>query len=116
MNFPAVIEDSDSVGGDGSSDEGVREEAEVETQVTDTEIDGGEDGPPEQLAEQEEAPKKKKKFMRSGKCLNCKEKGHLKMECPKLTEERRTELQVRHNSDFLYSRNRNIYYPPDFTA
>ena len=50
---------------------------------------------PGQLAEQEEdAPKKKKKFMRSGKCLNCKEKGHLKMECPKLTEERRKELQV----------------------
>ena len=51
---------------------------------------------PVQLAEQEEedAPKKKKKFMRSGKCLNCKEKGHLKMECPKLTEERRKELQV----------------------
>ena len=51
---------------------------------------------PVQLAEQEEdAPKKKKKFMRSGKCLNCKEKGHLKMECPKLTEERRKELQVK---------------------
>ena len=50
---------------------------------------------PSQLAEQEEdAPKKKKKFMRSGKCLNCKEKGHLKMDCPKLTEERRKELQV----------------------
>ena len=92
MNFPAVVDDSDSPGGNDSSDEGVREE---EAEVTDTEIDGGEDGPPVQLAEQEDVPKKKKKFMRAGKCLNCKEKGHLKMECPKLTEERRTELQVR---------------------
>ena len=50
---------------------------------------------PDKLVEQEDdAPKKKKKFMRSGKCLNCKEKGHLKMDCPKLTEERRKELQV----------------------
>ena len=59
--------------------------------------DRDESGVPEpgQLAEQEDdAPKKKKKFMRSGKCLNCKEKGHLKMDCPKLTEERRKELQV----------------------
>ena len=63
-------------------------------QLTDSDNDG--EGPgPVQLAEQEEdAPKKKKKFMRSGKCLNCKEKGHLKMDCPKLTEERRKELQV----------------------
>ena len=37
---------------------------------------------------------RKKRKRNKNKCLNCKEKGHLKMECPKLTEERRKELQV----------------------
>merc|ERR1712098_419670 len=36
---------------------------------------------------------KKKKKRNQNKCLNCKEKGHLKMNCPQLPEERRKELQ-----------------------
>jgi len=35
----------------------------------------------------------KKKKRNQNKCLNCKEPGHLKKECPKLSEERRKELQ-----------------------
>lgn len=34
-----------------------------------------------------------KRQRKQSKCLNCKEKGHLKRDCPKLTEERRKELQ-----------------------
>jgi zinc finger CCHC domain-containing protein 9 len=37
--------------------------------------------------------KKKARKRAKDKCLNCKEKGHLKKECPKLSEERRKELQ-----------------------
>ena len=36
---------------------------------------------------------KKKKKRSQNKCLNCKEPGHLKKDCPKLSEERRKELQ-----------------------
>merc|ERR1711935_931188 len=35
----------------------------------------------------------KKRKRNQNKCLNCKEPGHLKKECPKLSEERRKELQ-----------------------
>merc|ERR1712129_681687 len=35
----------------------------------------------------------KKKKRNQNKCLNCKEPGHLKKECPKLSKERRKELQ-----------------------
>ncbi len=42
----------------------------------------------------EEAEGKKKKRKRSqNKCLECKEPGHMKRECPTLSEERRKELQ-----------------------
>merc|ERR1712008_447425 len=34
-----------------------------------------------------------KKKRNQNNCLNCKEPGHLKKECPKLSEERRKELQ-----------------------
>jgi len=44
------------------------------------------------LKPQEELPKKKKRQRNKDKCLNCKEIGHQKKECPKLSEERRTEL------------------------
>jgi len=47
----------------------------------------------EQSEEPTEKSKKKKKKRSQDKCLNCKEKGHLKKECPQLTEERRKELQ-----------------------
>ena len=36
---------------------------------------------------------KKKRQRKQNKCLNCKQKGHLKRDCPELTEERRKELQ-----------------------
>ena len=40
----------------------------------------------------EEPGKKKKKKRAQDKCLQCKVKGHLKRECPQLSEERRKEL------------------------
>uniref|UniRef100_A0A0K2UGR7 Putative LOC100868132 [Apis florea] n=1 Tax=Lepeophtheirus salmonis TaxID=72036 RepID=A0A0K2UGR7_LEPSM len=40
-----------------------------------------------------ETSSKKKRKRPQNKCLNCKEKGHLKKECPELSEERRKELQ-----------------------
>merc|ERR1712018_710197 len=36
---------------------------------------------------------KKKRKRSQNKCLNCKQPGHLKRECPELSEERREELQ-----------------------
>ena len=36
---------------------------------------------------------KKKRKRSQNKCLNCKQPGHLKRECPDLSEERRKELQ-----------------------
>jgi len=45
------------------------------------------------IAPQEELSKSKKRKRNQNKCLNCKEPGHLKKECPKLSEERRSELQ-----------------------
>ena len=47
----------------------------------------------ETLNPQEVLPKKKKRQRNKNKCLNCKELGHMKKECPKLSEDRRTELQ-----------------------
>jgi zinc finger CCHC domain-containing protein 9 len=41
----------------------------------------------------ETSVKKKKNKNRSSKCLQCRQKGHLKMECPTLSEDRRKELQ-----------------------
>ena len=44
--------------------------------------------------EKDDGDKSKKKRKRSkNKCLQCKEKGHLKMDCPTLSEERRKELR-----------------------
>ncbi|QQP55367.1 Zinc finger CCHC domain-containing protein 9, partial [Caligus rogercresseyi] len=48
---------------------------------------------PSEENESELLGKKKKKKRNQNKCLNCKEKGHLKKECPQLSEERRKELQ-----------------------
>lgn len=42
---------------------------------------------------EETGPKKKKRVRKKDKCLNCKQKGHMKMDCPELTEERRKELR-----------------------
>jgi len=47
----------------------------------------------ELLTEPEEDQKKAKNKRRKDRCLQCKEKGHLKMDCPTLTEERRQELR-----------------------
>lgn len=53
------------------------------------------DDKPKVLIEQneEDVGKKKKKKRNQNKCLNCKQEGHLKKECPDLSEERRKELQ-----------------------
>ena len=49
---------------------------------------------PAELVSQEEGPeKKKKKRKKSEKCLICGEKGHRKMDCQRLPEDRRKELQ-----------------------
>jgi len=40
-----------------------------------------------------EEPSKKKRKRAQNKCLNCKQPGHLKRDCPDLSEERRQELQ-----------------------
>merc|ERR1712029_1012245 len=47
----------------------------------------------EEEEEKEEGGKKKKRKRNQDKCLNCKQKGHLKKECPDLSDERRKELQ-----------------------
>ena len=41
----------------------------------------------------DEEPAKKKRKRAQNKCLVCKKPGHLKRECPELSEERRQELQ-----------------------
>ena len=41
----------------------------------------------------DEVLNKKKRKRSQNKCLNCKQPGHLKRECPDLSEERRKELQ-----------------------
>ena len=48
---------------------------------------------PVELVSQDEPSKKKKKKKRGEKCLVCGEKGHRKMDCSRLPEERRKELQ-----------------------
>merc|ERR1712037_713594 len=48
---------------------------------------------PVELISQDEPSKKKKKRKRGEKCLVCGEKGHRKMDCSRLPEERRKELQ-----------------------
>ena len=74
-----------------------KEEDEVHASNSDSEAEQSEDEKSnvlENLKPQEELLKTKKKRQRNkNKCLNCKEVGHMKMECPKLSEERRTELQ-----------------------
>ena len=70
---------------------------------------------PVELISQDEPSKKKKKRKKSEKCLVCGEKGHRKMDCSRLPEERRKELQDLFNmkvellSLFLYSRICNLY-------
>merc|ERR1711872_1092269 len=50
-----------------------------------------------ELISQDEPSKKKKKRKKSEKCLVCGEKGHRKMDCTRLPEERRKELQDLYN-------------------
>lgn len=45
------------------------------------------------LADKDEEKKAKKRKRSQNNCLNCKKPGHLKRECPQLSEERRAELQ-----------------------
>ena len=52
---------------------------------------------PVELISQDEPSKKKKKRKKSEKCLVCGEKGHRKMDCTRLPEERRKELQDLYN-------------------
>ena len=47
----------------------------------------------EPMAAAEPEVLKKKRKRSQNKCLNCKQPGHLKRECPDLSEERRKELQ-----------------------
>ncbi len=57
-------------------------------------IEKGDENVVEEQNGDDSSPAKKKKRQRpKDKCLVCKEKGHLKMDCPTLTEERRTELR-----------------------
>ena len=65
-------------------DAGIPDEAEATTKPLVEQAD------PEEKSEEK---KKKRKKRNQDKCLNCKEKGHLKKECPQLSEERRKELQ-----------------------
>ena len=44
-------------------------------------------------AQEDTKGNKKKRQRKQDKCLNCKQKGHLKRDCPELTDERRKELQ-----------------------
>merc|ERR1711971_890411 len=48
---------------------------------------------PVELISQDEPSKKKRKRKRGEKCLVCGEKGHRKMDCSRLPEERRKELK-----------------------
>lgn len=87
---------------DEEEEEDDEEEDGVAMQVEDVD-DGEEDAPdfggdlkrklPVELISQDEPSKKKKKRKRGEKCLVCGEKGHRKMDCSRLPEERRKELQ-----------------------
>jgi len=82
---------------EAEKDEEEEEEEEVE-RVDDILNEGSKEKKKVVLVEQSEEvdgdkSKKKKKKRSQDKCLNCKQKGHLKKECPDLTEERRKELQ-----------------------
>ena len=100
------IEDEEDTGTkmmeDEEDDEDDEEDEGVAMQVED--VDEGEDEAPGfggdlkrklpvELISQDEPSKKKKKRKRGEKCLVCGEKGHRKMDCSRLPEERRKELQ-----------------------
>merc|ERR1719192_1361162 len=81
----------------GSDEDGSDSNDETEDVVLEGE--GAKEKKPVVLIEQEDPDekggKKKKKSRKRAQnnCKNCKEKGHLKKECPQLSEERRKELQ-----------------------
>merc|ERR1712032_1410849 len=87
---------------DEEEEEENEEEDGVAMQVEDID-DGEEEAPgfggdlkrklPVELISQDEPSKKKKKRKRGEKCLVCGEKGHRKMDCSRLPEDRRKELQ-----------------------
>ena len=52
-----------------------------------------EEKPIEKIELEEVSTGKKKRKRNQNKCLNCKEPGHLKKDCPELSDERRKELQ-----------------------
>ena len=78
-------------------DDIVQEDSEPEQDQNDSKSESEEEQEEEvksTLAETlEEQPGKKKRKRSQNKCLNCKKPGHLKKECPELSEERRKELQ-----------------------
>ena len=81
---------------DLEDDVDLKEENECFASKSDFEAEDSEDEKSnvlESLKPQEELPQKKKRQRNKDKCLNCKEVGHMKKECPKLSEERRIELQ-----------------------
>ncbi len=88
--------DGDGGGGDDDDDDDNNEGDAV--QLAESLNSGSVDRPDADKAvvvadEDDSSPKKKKRKRNKDKCLQCKQKGHLKMSCPLLSEERRKELQ-----------------------
>merc|ERR1711962_790231 len=90
-----MLEDSEE---EEDEEEGVA--MQVEDDLEEAPVDFGGDLKrklPVELISQDEPSKKKKKRKKSEKCLVCGEKGHRKMDCTRLPEERRKELQDLYN-------------------
>jgi len=78
---------------DVKTDKVVPEQEEEEEEQEESEAEEGKPKVLIEAEEKEEGGKKKKRKRNQDKCLNCKQKGHLKKECPDLSDERRKELQ-----------------------
>ena len=87
------MENNENNSEQSNSDESEAEE-EQETTNKFVVIENNEKKVKEKRAADDDVLTSKKKRKRSqNKCLNCKQPGHLKRECPSLSEERRKELQ-----------------------
>ena len=83
-----VKEDAEEEDGDDDRlADSLQKDSKVSTSAADKKI------PIEEEEAKENSHKKKKRKRKKDKCLNCKQKGHMKMDCPELPEERRKELQ-----------------------